>query len=765
MGSLSKQQILDFIRDAAKPVTKREIARAFGIKGGDGRVALKQILKQIESDGLVAKQPGGAYSVPEGLPAVGVLLISDIDIDGDVFARPLGWDDALQGEPPRIEIMPGKKGHPSFEIGDRVLARLMRGADGTYEARIIKVLPVSGRAGARGQVLGLVRVGERGMVLHPSDKKAKYDFEIAQSDSQGAKDGDLALGEILDSRGVRNKKVRIIEILGRRDDPGAISLISLHEAGLRKDFPDRVLAETKGLKVPPLEKREDLRVFPLVTIDGADARDFDDAVFAERLEDGEGFHLIVAIADVASYVRPGSALDKEAQLRGNSTYFPDRVVPMLPEALSNDLCSLRPDEDRACLAVHMWIDAEGHLHRYQFVRGLMRSRARLTYEEVQGVFNLAKKGQYYDIVEPLYAAFRILEAARQKRGALDLDLPERQILIDDQGQMSGVKQRVRLDSHKLIEEFMILANVAAAKALESKKDPKRFPCVYRVHEPPSADKLDSARTFLESFSLSLPKGHTLKPAQINGLLHKAAKLPFSHLVSTVILRTQSQARYSPKNQGHFGLALESYAHFTSPIRRYADLLVHRALIAAFGLGEGGLVPDEIAALEEICERISGCERTSMEAERNAIDRFTASFLSERIGAEFPGRISGVTRFGLFVTLDESGADGLVPVRSLPRDFYIHNEEAHALVGRSSGRVYRLGADVNVRLLEANRLTGSTVFELAGHEDGADIPGMPLKSGFSGRRGSQRGQASGRSGKGGKKTRYGGVPRKGKRKLS
>lgn len=712
--------ILDFIRQAQTPQGKREIARAFGIKGDGDRRDLKHILRTLEADGAIVKMGSGTYGVPQGLPSVGIVRVCEIDIDGDTLALPMDWNEAVQGSPPRVEIMPGKHGHPALKEGDRALVRFHRVEENLYEARVIRRLEE-----ASGRVLGLVIRHKSGnFILQPAHRKAKHDFDIAQADLNGATDGDLAVGEILPARGMKRKKVRIVETIGRRDDPKAISLLSLHEAGLHDHFPAAALSETEGMQVPDLKGRDDLRSIPLVTIDGADARDFDDAVFAEKLEDG-GFHLIVAIADVAYYVRPGSALDKEAYRRGNSTYFPDRVVPMLPEALSNDLCSLRPKENRACMAAHLWIGKDGGLKKYKFVRGVMRSAARLTYEQVQA----ARNGHPDDItgplmesvIAPLYDAFAVLDKARRMRGALDLDLPERQILIDKNGNMTGVKVRARLDSHKLIEEFMILANVAAAQALEDKK----APCVYRVHDRPSADKLDGAREFVEAFGLSLPKGGIAKPAQINHVLEQAAKLPYSHLISMVILRTQSQAVYDPENIGHFGLALRRYAHFTSPIRRYADLLVHRSLIRAYDLGPGGLTDAEEASLEEKSEHISQTERTSAEAERSSVDRFTAAWLSERVGAEFTGSINGVTRFGLFVTLDESGADGLVPMRSLPDDFYIHDEQQHALIGRRRGLVYRLGASVTVRLTEADGLSGSAVFQIVGNE-GADIPGATFK---------------------------------------
>jgi len=728
MTHVTPDDILEFIRGSNAPVTKREIARAFKIKGGEHRVALKQILKKLEKDGSIDKQAGGAYSAPDGLPGVGVIVVERITLDGEIYARPDNWDEELQGPAPEIEILPDRKGFDSLKEKDRVLARLFRLEGGDYEAKIIRRLEEK-RGEGTGTVLGLVRETKKGAVLQPADKKARFDFDIPPKMLGDARDGDLALGEIQPEHGKKNRTVRISKILGRRDDPKAISLISLHEAGLVDDFPAEVLKASEGLKVPTSKGREDLRKYPLVTIDGADARDFDDAVFAcrEELPDGrEGYHMIVAIADVAYYVRPGDTLDKEAFKRGNSTYFPDRVVPMLPEALSNDLCSLRPHEDRACLAVHMWIDEGGKLVKYKFVRGLMKSHARLTYEQVQaardGLQDDVTSHLMDDVIAPLYEVFGVLDRARKERGALDLDLPERQILVDDSGNMTGVRKRERLDAHKLIEEFMVLANVAAAKALEDKK----APCVYRIHDEPNADKIESVREFVQSFQLSMPKGQKVSPGQLNRVLNKASSLPYSHLISMVILRCQSQAVYSPANIGHYGLALDKYAHFTSPIRRYADLLVHRSLISAYGLGPGGMADYEEARLDELASHISETERNSMMAERSSVDRFTASYLSDQIGAEFEGKISGVSKFGLFVELLESGADGLVPMRSLPDDFYVHDEEQHALVGRRKKKVFRLGAQVTVRLKEADGFTGSCLLELSGESlKGADVEGFTL----------------------------------------
>jgi ribonuclease R len=707
-----KDEILSHISVSTEPLTKREIARAFDVKGDD-RKKLKDILRDLEASGKIVKGPKQAYSVPNALPSVTMVQVTHTDIDGDIFAKPLDWDENAQGQIPKIELTC----NTPLKEGDRALARLRKFSDKLYEGKVIRRVDQE-----RLRVMGQIAKTARGYIVKPTDKKAKYDFDVSEGDLNGAKAADLVICEILPSRGVKRRKAKVVDVVGNRDDVNAISLIAIHEAGLHETFLEKVTKEAEGLKVPPLGKREDLRDVPLVTIDGADARDFDDAVFAEKTD--EGFHIIVAIADVAHYVRPNSNLDKEAYRRGNSTYFPDRVVPMLPEALSNDMCSLNPKVERACMGFHLWIDEKGELIKQKVFRGLMRSHARLIYEQVQaakdGNPDDTTKPLMRDVINPLYAAYDILDKARQKRGALDLDLPERQIIIED-GKMTGVRQRDRLDAHKMIEEFMILANVAAAQALEAKK----APCVYRIHDRPSAEKLDSAREFVESFGLTIPKTGVAKPSQINQILKKASETEYSYLISTVILRTQSQAIYHPQNIGHFGLALRKYAHFTSPIRRYADLLVHRSLIKAYKLGEGGLSEEESVTLEEKADHISTTERTSSDAERSAVDRFTAAWMSERIGAEFSGVINGVTRFGMFVTLDENGADGLIPMRSLPDDYYIHDEKQHALIGRKHKRVYRLGAKVQIRLKEADGLTGSSVFELA-NDASADIEGVKFK---------------------------------------
>ncbi|WP_448187286.1 ribonuclease R [Azospirillum sp. sgz301742] len=712
----TKDAVLAFIRQSTVPVGKREIARAFKLGGSADRQRLKDLLKDLEADGAVERGRGRRMAPPQSLPEIAVLEVTGVDPDGEVLARPLTWTG--EGSPPRIFMMPEKKGHPALAEGDRVLAKLSRINDRLYEARTIRRIE-----GTTGRVLGVYRLGPDGGRIVPTDRRNKSELLVLPVNAGGADEGDLVLVEVLPATRLGLAQARVVERIGPTAEPRTVSLIAIHTHGLPTDFPHAAEREAERAKVPPLGDREDLRDTPLVTIDGADARDFDDAVYAEPDADPTnpgGWHLIVAIADVAYYVRPGSALDRAAFERGNSCYFPDRVVPMLPEALSNDLCSLRPQEDRGCLAAHLWIGADGSLRRHRFARGLMCSAARLTYEQVQA----ARDGRPDDttehlmepVIAPLYAAYACLSAARERRGTLDLDLPERRVRLDDAGRVAGIAVRERFDSHRLIEEFMICANVAAAESLEA----AGVPCLYRVHDQPSPDKLEALREFLDGIGYSFAKGQVLTPAHFTRILQKAAGTPEAPLVSEVVLRAQAQAVYAPENLGHFGLALRRYAHFTSPIRRYADLVVHRALIRAHGLGVGVLDDEAVARMADTAEHISLTERRAAAAERDAIDRFTASFLSTRIGATFSGRITGVTRFGLFVRLDESGADGLIPASTLPDDRYDHVEHQHALVGQRWGRVYRLGAPVKVALKEADPLTGSTLFALL-DPDGADLP--------------------------------------------
>jgi ribonuclease R len=589
-----------------------------------------------------------------------------------------------------------QRGRPALAPGERVLAHLKPAGPGRYEGRTVRRV-----AETPGRVLGVYQHGR----IVPTDRRAKAEWVVPPGEEGGAKPGEIVLAEPLPHHRLGLKPARIIERLGAMGDARSVSLIVIHAHDIPQEFPSAALDEAERADATPLGRRTDLRDTPLVTIDGEDARDFDDAVFAEP--DGAGFRLIVAIADVAHYVRPGSALDHAARSRGNSVYFPDRVVPMLPEALSNGWCSLRPKEDRGCLFVELHIDVHGRKTAHRFGRGLMRSAARLTYEGVQRAHDTGA-----DRYAHLFAAYRTLLAARTARGTLDLDLPERRIVLDSDGGVRDVAPRPRLNSHRLIEEFMVLANVAAAEELERRHQP----AMYRIHAPPSDEKLASLRDFLHGFGISLPPGDQVHPRDLDRVLRRVAGTPEALLVNQVMLRSQSQAEYSPDNIGHFGLALPRYAHFTSPIRRYADLLVHRALIRGLRLGDGALDTDEAARFPDTALHITSTERRAQLAERDAIDRYLAAYMADKVGANFAARISGVTRFGLFVTVVESGASGLVPVRSLPDDFWQHDEREQTLTGRRTRLAFRLAQEVDVRLAEASPVTGGLVFHI--------LQGMP-----------------------------------------
>jgi ribonuclease R len=712
----SREEIKRFIRESPGRVGKREIARAFKL-GPEHQVALRGILKSLEHEG--ATEPAGAkrYRGAGQLPEAMVLRVTGTDQDGEPIARPVAWEG--DGPPPMILMAPEARGRPALAPGDRVLARIKRITGNKYEGRTIKRLTET-----PGRVIGIYRPGTPSGRVVPTDRRSKAEWTVPPGEDGGAEPGEIVLAEPLPHAGLGLKPARVIERLGAMGDARSVSLICIHTHDIPQEFPAAALSQAAAAGPTPLEDRVDLRETPLITIDGADARDFDDAVYAEP--HGDGFRLIVAIADVAHYVRPDSPLDHTARTRGNSVYFPDRVVPMLPEALSNGWCSLRPEEERGCLFVEMRIDAGGQKTVHQFGRGLMRSAARLTYEQVQ---EAADAGSDLNLAEGqiacLYRAFRALLAARHARGTLDLDLPERKVILSEEGKVLEVAPRPRLDSHRLIEEFMVLANVCAAEELER----RRQPCMYRVHAPPSEDKLQALRDFLRGIDINLPPGNQIHPRDLDHILKKVADTEHAPVVNEVMLRSQSQAAYDPANIGHFGLGLARYAHFTSPIRRYADLLVHRALIRGLRLGPDGITEAESAGFEDTAVHITATERRAQLAERDAVDRYLAAYMVEKVGNIFDARISGVTRFGLFVTITDSGASGIVPTSSLPDDFWMHDERTQSLTGRRSGISFRLAQPVDVRLSEASPVTGGLVFHIL---QGAEESGRPAKGGFRGR---------------------------------
>ncbi len=731
----TKEQILQWITDNPGQAAKRDIAKAFSIKGA-ARIELKRLLAELEDDGALEKKKR-AYRDPGKLPPVSLLTVIGPDEAGDLFLHAMEWQG--EGTPPRILFIP-KKGDPAMGPGDKLLARLseVNLEDREYEARLIRKLGSNAI-----KVLGIYRKGSDGGRIVPIDKGADKEWRVGRDDDLNARDGELVEAEQAGPKRMGLPSARIIARLGDPAGPKAVSLIAIHQHGIPDRFPDQVLAEADAAQPVGLAGRDDLRDVPLVTIDPSDARDHDDAVFAEADSDpaNPGGHIVwVAIADVAHYVRPGSALDREARKRGNSTYFPDRVVPMLPDTLSGDLCSLHEGVDRPCIAVRMRLDAQGHKIGHRFVRGLMRSAASLHYGEVQE----AQDGNPNDrcaplmdrVIRPLYAAYAAACIARTERQPLDLELPERKVVLSEEGKVLSVAFRDRFDAHKLIEEFMILANVAAAEELERLKRP----LLYRVHEEPTPEKLESLREVAEASGFTLGKGQVLKTAHLNRLLTQARGSDQSELINISTLRSMTQAYYHAQNFGHFGLALRSYAHFTSPIRRYSDLIVHRALVAGHRWGDDGLSAWDVDNLDETAKLISDAERRSMAAERDTVDRYLAAYLADRVGMTFTGRISGVQRFGLFVKLDETGADGLIPIRDVGREFFHFDADSQTLMGADTGVMIGIGQRVTVRLAEAVPVTGGLVLELLELEGGS-LPngraGKKKASRFAPRKPSQR----------------------------
>ncbi len=730
-GLPTRQQILDFIETSQVPAGKREIAKSFGLSAQE-KIGLKALLKDMADEGLIDSAPGRALHKMGGVPKVTVLRIVDVDDGGNVWAVPERWE-AEGVPPPRLRVRERKRG--ALGVGERILARTEEAGNG-WIAQPMKVL-----APASEQVLGVLREEGGKLWLTGVDKRERREFAVA--DAGDAAPGNLVLAELA------GKPPRIsARVVARLGDPFAarsFSLIAIHKLGIPDVFSQEALDEAATVARQPLgEGREDLRHLPIVAIDPEDARDHDDAVWAEADDDPAnpgGWKAIVAIADVSFYVRPKSEIDREARRRGNSVYFPDRVVPMLPEILSADICSLKENEDRAALACHLRIGKDGTLKSWRFTRAVVRLVANLSYEDAQAAIDSASPlplaggaggglapstdadvesaspppnplpqaggGEVLAILTPLWSCWHALAKARDARAPLDLDLPERRVVLDETGRIMSVAPRERLDAHRLIEDYMIAANVAAAKALEAKK----APVMYRVHEPPSREKLAALKEYLETFDVPFALGQVVRPATFNHVIERIGDADFRPQVMEQILRTQTQAYYAPANHGHFGLGLGSYAHFTSPIRRYADLLVHRALVGAYALGPGGLPADDAANMESIGEIISRLERRAMEAERDTTDRYVAAFLSERVGQIMDVRITGVANFGFFATVEGIGGDGLMPVRDLGNDYFRFDEAARTLTGEHTGEVFAQGQRLELKLAEANPVSGALRFEM------------------------------------------------------
>jgi ribonuclease R len=726
-GMPSRKQILDFIASSDQPAGKREIARAFGLSGQD-KIDLKRLLKDMADEGLIDSSPGRAFHHAGGVPKVTVLRVAQVDDSGIVFAVPEQWH--AETPPPRLRIIErGKRG--ALGIGDRVLCRTEEKGQG-WVAHPLKKLARSAEL-----ALGVVKKEGERFWLSPVDKRERRELFI--SDLKDAEAGDLVLCEV--SGRPPRVSARVDAVLGDPFAPRSFSLIAIHKHGLRAEFAQEAIDEAHRVATLPVAEREDLTHLPIVAIDPEDARDHDDAIWAEA--DGEGgWNAIVAIADVSFYVRPGSELDREARARGNSVYFPDRVVPMLPEEVSADICSLKAGEVRAAMACHLKIASDGTLKSWRFTRAKICVAANIAYEDAQAAMDSSGEERIEvesptcsmppvegrvpqalveTALKPLWACWRALSDARHKRDPLELDLPERRVVLDEKGRITSIAPRDRLDAHRLVEDYMIAANVAAARALEAKK----APVMYRVHEPPSPEKLVVLKDYLATFGVEFALGQVVKPGTFNRVIERVGDGDGRQEIMEQLLRTQMQARYGPERLGHFGLALATYAHFTSPIRRYADLLVHRSLVSAYKLGDGGLPPGEDEKFEQIGEQISMLERRAMEAERDTVDRYVAAFLADRQGQLVECRITGVQPFGFFATVDNLGGDGLLLAKDLGREYFRYDEAAKQLVGDETGETYRIGQRLTLRLAEANPVTGSLRFELPeGSYGGPRTPAPP-----------------------------------------
>ena len=713
-GLPTRKQILDFIEQSGQPAGKREIARAFNLHGHD-KILLKALLKDMADEGLIDSAPGRAFHKAGGVPKVTVLRVVSVE-DGQVWAQPESWH--AETPPPRLRVIERGK-RSALALNDRILARTEERGQG-HVAHVMKKLQRSADL-----ILGVVRQEGERHYLTPVDKKERRELPI--SDLKDAQPGDLVLAE--PSGRPPRVSARVDAILGDPFAPRSFSMIAIHKHGLRDEFRDEAIQEANKVAKQPLGEREDLTHLPIVAIDPEDARDHDDAIWASARADGDGWDAVIAIADVSFYVRPGSELDREARARGNSVYFPDRVVPMLPHELSSDICSLKEGQVRAALACHLHVGKDGALKSWRFSRAKICVAANIAYENAQAARDAAGEEaiemasspcsmpalegpvptELVDkALKPLWACWRALLAARNKREPLELDLPERRVMLDEKGRILSVAPRERLDAHRLVEDFMIAANVAAAKALERKK----APVMYRVHEAPGREKLVALKDYLATFDIEFALGQVIKPATFNRIIERIGPDHDARPeIMEQVLRTQMQARYGPEPLGHFGLALPSYAHFTSPIRRYADLLVHRALVSAYGLGEGGLPKQDAEDFTTIGEHISMLERRAMEAERETIDRYVAAFLADKVGQILRCRITGVQPFGFFATVEDLGGDGLVPAAILGNEYFRYDEAARSLVGEETGETFRVGQHLELKLAEANPASGALRFEL------------------------------------------------------
>lgn len=673
------------------PMWRSELTELLGLESEDGVEALRRRLNAMVRDGQLVRNRRGAFC-----------LVNERDlIAGRIIAHPDGFG-FLKPDQGGNDLFLTPRQMRAVLHGDRAVVRVV-GVDqrGRKEGALVEVLER-----ANHKVVGRLHI-ETGLgFVQPDNKRLHQEIVVPESEWHGATHGQIVVAEIVEQPTKRTQPVgRIIEVMGEHMAPGMEIELAIRTHELPVEWPEQVEQEVSGLSAQVDESakrgREDLRKLPLVTIDGADARDFDDAVFCEERKNG--WRLLVCIADVSSYVEPDSALDSEAESRGNSVYFPDRVIPMLPEVLSNGLCSLNPDMDRLCMCCEMFVDRVGEVKSSRFFQGVMRSHARLTYDQVAAMLidgdgDLCQ--QYAGLLpdlHQLYALYQVLHRARSKRGAIDFDTTETRILFDSEQKVERIVPVQRNDAHRLIEECMLLANVAAARYLLGKK----IPSLYRNHEGPPEDKLTNLREFLAELGLFLPGGKEPEAKDYAELLESVKDRPDSHLIQTVLLRSLSQALYSAENLGHFGLSFSAYTHFTSPIRRYPDLIVHRALKHLINGGR----PDEFEysqpRLQGLGEHCSSTERRADEATRDAVDWLKCEYMMDKVGDDFKGIITSVNSFGIFVELDEIYVDGLVHITALDNDYYHFDPVGHRLSGERSGQVYRLGDQIKIKVAAVN----------------------------------------------------------------
>jgi ribonuclease R len=687
----SREFILDVLRTHAAPLKFDRIAEQLELADPDQLDALSRRLSAMERDGQLLCNRRGGYCVVDQANLVAGRVIGHPD--GFGFLKPDDGADDLFLSPREMRAL---------MHGDRAVARVT-GLDqrGRREGAVVEILER-----ANHNVVGrLCMEGGVGFVI-PDHKRLHHEIVVPQFGLEGAVNGQMVVVEITDQPTSRTPPLgRIAEVLGDHMAPGMEIDVAIRAHNLPLEWPEAVRAQVAPLTavVPEEAKsgRADLRRLPLVTIDGEDARDFDDAVYCEPT--AKGWRLLVCIADVSAYVHPDTPLDAEALNRGNSVYFPERVIPMLPEALSNGLCSLNPNVDRLCMTAELYIDAKGEVYRSRFFEAVMRSNARLTYTKVAAMLvdgDPALCAEYASLLphlHNLYQLYQVLLAARQGRGAIDFETNETRIVFNAERKVERIVPVVRNDAHRLIEECMLAANVAAAKLLLRRK----MPALYRVHETPPADKLEDLRTFLAELGLRLGGGEKPSAKDYAALIESTRERPDAHLIQTVLLRSMAQAAYSPENVGHFGLAYPAYAHFTSPIRRYPDLLVHRAIKHVLREGKAEDFEYPLPRLQGIGEHCSNTERRADDATRDVIDWLKCEYMLDKVGGEFHGIITGVSSFGLFVELDEVFVTGLLHITALDHDYFHFDPVGHRLTGERTGRVYRLGDPVSVQVAAVN----------------------------------------------------------------